>query len=241
MNAGHKVRTPPLRPAKKGTPEKHERQRTETRRERPEFDAVRNDLQPVDDLWSDEHHLIVERIAKMKSKPFKRIGVDATPETVDRAVTVFNAVLRTFTANGIAVRVDDANLEYPGQHASGVRRPDPKCVIATILGVDVPIGIRELVDTVWTETPSRWSPDRVYRDYSYVRNGQLCLFAGFLGTDTYFPRSFRRNWADGEKQRVEDVVESFCRGVITVAQEVRIRDDCIRPTDPVFERRPLMA
>ena len=169
----------------------------------------------VDDELSGTHSLLERDIRRIDGGLRGRRGIHdvdiqiLTPDVLRRAVGVMDAILKSLEAQGYEVQV------IPPQDNA-----ESSLTCARIMGVDVPFGVDELQDTIKTFVPYNY-PGIMQKEgryeYSYEPNQKLALK---IRLDGFAFSGMRRTWSDGDKQRVEDCIGAFIRGLIQVAGQM---------------------
>ncbi|HET7552354.1 MAG TPA: hypothetical protein VFK04_13780 [Gemmatimonadaceae bacterium] len=130
----------------------------------------------------------------------KCLAVAVTLGTADRAMLVYDALLKGCEERGWAVAVTER---------------DQDSTTITVGEDPVSIGIEERVDRVERRPDPK--DKRVYwsKEYDYVPTGRLTMRI----EHSYL--NVRRSWSDGAKQRVEDCLNDFMVGLVAASEALK--------------------
>ena len=210
---GHKVKRPPLPPAKDGREhlDIYIRERL-----RPEFEELARHVAPKIAIAPDTSHPFALRSEKLLgrgklnqrglviSKNGALAHLLVSREQLPRALKVLNALLLA--------------LEERNQPASWPKQENALLAVS-IDGEAVRFSLSELTDSApHILTPSErnhtWSAPK----YDYKLTGRLQLQIANLPP---FMGPIRRTWADGKQQRIEDCIGDFMVGLTVAAAAIR--------------------
>lgn len=139
------------------------------------------------------------------------LDVSISPATVERALCILDALLKTLESRG-----NEVTIEVEDDQSKAVAEIDgeaiPFCLFEDLLQEEralTPKELKEKEDWPWR-----------YRNpvYQYTPSGRLVLRA-----DTSAGYGARRRWADGKRRRVEDHLPVFIAALYRFAEELKIR------------------
>lgn len=231
LRAGRDVEVEPLPEADENTPLTH-RRRVIDRRDTTSSDETSKlreahaNASPiiVGAELVDPHPLVAMSLDHLRSgdppslREVARVNIDTpTPDARERALRIMDAILKGFEARGIEVEVT--------RPESNAREAIESKTRALLLGEVVPFSIEEqskthtkLVETALSKSSDLFDPKKVY-EYEYLGTLELRTHVGSHGF-----QGLRQLWADGKKQRVEDCLDDFVTGVITLADRLWRRE-----------------
>jgi hypothetical protein len=181
------------------------------------FEALDENRIVVPDILKDPHPLVAGSVAALRrAKPDHQgylvpktrscLGVRVTLDSIDRAMCIYDALLKALDARGYQVSTSPA--DEPG---TMVRFGEE----------DVAILIEEKVEQLMREGSS---PTRRPHRFSYgseidwTATGQLTV-----RIDHSFLDGVRCSWKDGKRQRVEECLNSFVLGLVRAAETLKER------------------
>lgn len=235
--AGQKPKKVPLPKLKAGVPTVH-RRRVDDRLKTEMSEGATELMDEAKDETAVEVSESLENPHELLKKSMKALSVKAprslrevarldinvhSPEVRDRALRVMDALLKTLDARGIEVEITEP---VPGSPNPWDREPaKPSRTQVQLLGVSVAFGIDEQYNSILTFHQTEFGkrlgmePTRQYhREY----NGTLALE---IRKNGYLPTGARTMWADGKKQRIEDCLDSFIKGLVLVAEGIRQHEE----------------
>jgi hypothetical protein len=180
----------------------------------------------VEDALADVHPLVektqkslinakVDTSGLLAGRDHGCLDIKVGKDSLDRAFRIMDALLKALDRRGYPVSVDEEKRKTK----------------ATVLGETVAFSLEEILDrserplTPAQEKDKARNPWRYpIPEYVYTPSGRLLLKI----TDPSWREIGRRIWADGKKQRVEKVLNSFVIGLIKAAvaeREWRIRHE----------------
>lgn len=141
----------------------------------------------------------------------KCLNMRVSKESLPRALRIMNALIKACDARGFRISImPDDQYAY--------RKFYKTCV--SVLGETIGFSLREFLN----QTKRRLSPaerkDRPWAnefEFSQNPSGKLTLEIKTWG-------SFRKNWADAKKQKLENCLNDFIVGLVKTAVELRTRD-----------------
>jgi hypothetical protein len=135
------------------------------------------------------------------------LDVSVSPENVDRAMRIMNALIEGLESRAYLVSIRGENLEI---------------TVVEVDGESIPFRLEERTARKERPRNDRMS-DRLYDflgprvEYDYFPSGELTLHIGVS-----VPMMTRHSWRDGEKKRVEDWLNSFVVGLIRASQGIKL-------------------
>lgn len=177
---------------------------------------VATSIQLLRQAKTDHQHRLIPRGKRC-------LAVSATLGTVDRAMVIYDALIKACEARGWVVTVTESE-----QGA------------ATIVSVgqeQVGIAVEERVDRIERKPDPKAKAPYWGKEYDFVPTGRLTvrLQATYLGV--------RQSWSDGAKQRVEDCLNSVMVGLVAAAEALKAqrleREARQREYEAAAERRRL--
>jgi hypothetical protein len=158
-------------------------------------------------------------------------GIDVGTASLERCITVLDALARSLDAKGIAIA------------------PTGSAVVVSTGGEQVPFRLTEYVrrdkhvptpDELAAEERRRqrqritWdSPyGRVYPEWDFIRTGEL-----IIEIENQYARGLRRRWKDGKQQRLENCIDEIVTGILAYAVAVRLRHEERERCNRNYERR----
>lgn len=199
------------RPAKPTPKEKVEATGPVAEQER--FEVLPENRIAVAEVLTDPHKLVQASVQLLRNarpdqqhrlvpRGKKCLAVAVTLATADRAMAVYDAMLKACDLRGWAVRVAE------GEKGSSTA--------VTVAGEQVSLLIEERVDRVERKPDPK--EKRIYwgREYDYIPTGRLTvrLVAPYLG-------GVRQTWSDGAKQRVEDCLNGVMVGLVAASEFIK--------------------
>lgn len=180
----------------------------------PVADQVRYEALPehrivVPELLAEPHKLVAASVRLLRNaktdaqhrlvlRSGRCLTVAATLGTVDRAMLIYDTLIKACEARGFAVEVtvneqSTATTVTVGEEAVG-------------------IVIEERIDRVERPAPERPAWQYAPKAYDYMPTGRLTIRFQhqYLGV--------RQSWSDGKKQRVEDCLNDVMVGLVTAAE-----------------------
>lgn len=145
---------------------------------------------------TNEQHRLVPRGSRC-------LALAVTLGTADRAMLVFDALIKACEARGWSVDVkDDENSSITAVS-----------VDAEVVGVC----IEELVTRLERRPDPKANRSYYHKEYDYLPTGRLTvrLDASYLGV--------RQSWSDGAKQRVEECLNDLMVGLVAAAEALKAR------------------
>lgn len=186
--------------------------------EQQAFESMEENRVAVLATLNDPHPLVARTvIALRKAKPdsqgylVSKVGdlldLRVSLATADRAMCIFDALLKALDSRGFATSVR--------------RTSEQSATVVRVAGEDISIALSERIDkeevkstSIAAERVSRWSTPR----FESIPTGQLSL-----SITTGWSDGIRRTWADGKKQRVEDCLNAFIVGLVAAAEAEGLR------------------
>jgi hypothetical protein len=148
------------------------------------------------------------------------LDIQVTTAQLDRALRIFDALLKAAVARGYSVSTLLPDLEKVRHYRYGATHTSTQIVVGE---EKVEVGIIEGFKSVMVQPPRRKSPvgGHYYtpppeRQHQY--NGELTLRI----KNSVREHSLRRSWGDGSKKRVEDQLNAVMAGVISAAEVLRV-------------------
>lgn len=150
----------------------------------------------------------------------------ARPGSVDRAMRIFDALIKALQGVGLKVEVavvEEAEPPHPRSYRSPDRTPQPPARVTRVIveGEPMEFCLSEAVRRVEVPRPSSprkgessWQP----RVYDYQPTGELML--QLTNTSGLGVRS---KWQDGKRQRREDCLPDFIANLSRVALAFKLR------------------
>lgn len=117
------------------------------------------------------------------------LNVRVSPNSLDRALKIMDTLLKTLEAKGISVSIKEENYK------------NKTCV--AISGMTFGIDMYEKINIVKKKEKDRFD----YNQYDYIPNGKLVLRIKNAPSNT------RSEWIDGDKKKLEDLLDSFVDGL----------------------------
>lgn len=163
----------------------------------------------------------------------KCLDIVVSPQQLDRALRVVDALLKALEARGYEVEVTEA---VPPKLARPIQRYESHLYKPSRTGVHVGTAfieftLEERLDVVWPHGKPpppgdldawfRWKGRRTGPDFEHRPSGQL----GVKITSFTLLEPPRQSWRDGKKQRVETVLNDFVAGIIDLAERHRLWAD----------------
>ena len=226
IRSGIKLKRKPLPKLRKGSPDAHYLNPRQNNNRSDNLDGFSDeavkliksilDSPPikVSDQLDSPHPLVLKTRKNLEKKKTKGhplispsakgcLNINVTPENLQRALRIADAVIKGFAANGFKVARD------PEMHSG---------IYVRILGEKIYFSINEKVnriDHVPTEKEKREQKSRhwySWERYDYVASGNINLLI-----DTSSGYKLRKKWADGKTKKVEDKLTDFLVGAVKVA------------------------
>jgi len=222
LAAGHKVKRMPL-PEFEDAPVVHRMKIEAT--PKPTIDSSDPELAEIAKVRSQplavrtDQHKLVESSAGLLRRtrtddygrtipPTERPCVDirVSKELLDRALPLMNTIVFALEENGFPVKTEQASTS------------------AHIFEQDIKFAIREDLKVKERQTANGLS-------HIYERSGSLVF-----EISEYSPEKCRKRWADGKRQRVEEMLSQCVAGLMLVARYVRIWREGLRKQHEKWER-----
>jgi hypothetical protein len=170
----------------------------------------------VPDLLADPHPLVAKSVKAFRGGKSQHDGylspripdclaVMASMGTIDRAMRIYDAVIKTIEARGHAVEIRKGKRD-------GYVEPQYRTVVL-IEEEEVEIGIREITQRVERSPEDK---AKLYSEHEYVPSGRLAITIQYG-----YGRQSR--WSDDARHTVESQLGKFVRGVAVTA--LKIKDD----------------
>jgi hypothetical protein len=185
-------------------------------------------------------HLLVEQTVKtlrgiaadetglLRSRAKDCLDIAVSKGSLDRAMLLMDTMVKALEARGYSVSV--------------ATEGNKAVTVAKVLNESIQIQLWELVNRRQRELTQkekkeqeRWPCMYSRPRYEYSPSGHQALYiVGYLG------EGFRRVWCDGKKQKIEHCLDSFLRGLLIAAEELkadRIRREQCQKEREEKERR----
>jgi hypothetical protein len=203
-------------------------------------------MPPIQDV-----HLSVAATAKAlrKAKPDREGVVSASGPgncvievsiaSVERVITILDALARGLEARGLT-------MELPGGHMrvavatddltfSLIERIERRAHVPTV--EEPALEERQKRNRERHKRANLWSfgTERAYPEFDFVRSGELSLQIEnkYVG--------LRRNWADGRRQRLENLINSIVGGIVAYLAGVKARREEFERRERRWERERRLA
>lgn len=141
----------------------------------------------------------------------KCLNMRVSKESLPRALRIMNALIKACDARGFRISImPDDPYAY--------RKSYKTCV--SVLGETIGFSLRELLNQTKRKLSPAERKDRPWAnefEFSQNPSGKLTLEIKTWG-------SFRKNWADAKKQKLEDCLNDFIVGLVKTSVELRTRD-----------------
>jgi hypothetical protein len=129
------------------------------------------------------------------------LGVRVTLDSVDRAMCIYDALLKALDLRG---------------YQPSIRQGEEAGTIVKVGQEDVSVTIEEKLERVTRDDSGVRRPSRFTSERDWKPTGRLVL-----RWDHAYLGGIRTSWADGKKQRVEDCLNDFIVGLVTVAEQLK--------------------
>ncbi len=154
------------------------------------------------------------------------LDIRVATESVDRALRIFDALIKATEAMGLKVEVvvvEEAESPDPRGYRYSERTPQPPARVTRVVVDDEPIEFCLAEETRRVEVPQLKSPRKGEpmwepRVYKYQPTGELML--QLTNTSGLGVRS---KWQDGKRQRLEDCLPDFIGNLSRVALAFKLR------------------
>lgn len=139
------------------------------------------------------------------------LDVRVTWDSVERTLKIFDLLLKEWESLGGTAQIgrhNNSNSFFTELELNGDRAP-----------VELFEAVRRV--TIEKKTTYGWTT----REYRYEPTGKLTLHVGG------YVENRRSSWSDGKRQRLEDLVDSFIRGVVVILELNRARrldEECVK-------------
>jgi hypothetical protein len=182
----------------------------------------------VPELLADPHPLVAKSVKAFRGGKSQHDGylspkipdclaVTTSMGTIDRAMRIYDAVIKTIEARGHAVEIRKGKRD-------GYVEPQYRTVVL-IEEEEVEIGIREITQRVERSPEDK---AKLYSEHEYVPSGRLAIWI-------QYDRQSR--WSDDARHTLESQLGKFVRGVAVTA--LRMKDDRRRREE--YDRQQLEA
>lgn len=176
------------------------------------FEGLDENRIVVDELLKDPHPLVARSVAALRRakrdhqgylhpKTGSSLGVRVTLDSVDRAMCIYDALLKALERRGYT-----ASIRLEGEPVTIVRVGDE----------EVAVIVEEKLERAKQEESRLRRPSRFTSEHEWKPTGRLVL-----RIDHSFLDGVRRTWADGKQQRVEDCLNTFVVGLVAVAEALK--------------------
>jgi hypothetical protein len=191
----------------------------------------------VAETLDDPHPLIVRteknlRGAKKDERGFLTakakgcLSVVSAPVSVERAMRIMDALIKALEPRGMRVRIEDGDHKshigsawHQWWYSTYLSKTLDERTIVSVLGEDLDICLSEQIDRRERQpTPKEIKEHPWYRPpvYEYHPTGRFSLYILNL-------EGIRHTWSDTDKKRLEDLLNSFVKGLIKAAVYVRAK------------------
>jgi len=146
-------------------------------------------------------------------------GIEVGVTSVERVITILDALARALEARGLSI-------ELPGSYMRVAMEPD-ELTFSLVERIEKRPHIPTMEELAVEERQKKkreretrlWSLGykRAYPEFDFVRSGELSLQIAneYVG--------LRRNWADGKRQRLEDLTDDIAGGIVAYLTGIKSR------------------
>lgn len=191
----------------------------------------------VSETLDDPHPLIARteknfRSAKKDEKGFLtpkakgRVSLVSAPGSVGRAMRIMDALIKALESRGMKVRIEDGDHKicigsawHQGWYSTYLSKTLDERTLVSVLGEDLEICLSEQIDRSERQpSPKEIKEHLWYRPpvYEYHPTGRFSLYILNL-------EGIRHTWSDTDKKRLEDLLNSFVKGLMKAAVYVRTK------------------
>jgi len=178
------------------------------------YEALPEHRITMPEMLADPHTLVAESIHLLRKSRTdaqhllvlsgkKCLDVSVTLGTGDRAMLLYDTLLKALAARGYTVAVESDEHGTTTTVAVGTER--------------VAIGIDERVERVERKPDPKAKRPVFGKEYDYVPTGRLTLRLRL----PYLSTRLRQSWWDGAKQRVEMCLNDFIVGIVAAAEALK--------------------
>lgn len=149
-------------------------------------------------------HAMKNEHGLVRPKARNTLDICVSPENVARALKIMNALLKALKSRGFFVQISGQRVSH---------------TIVSVLDESFPFRIQEKLSQIpHVLTPEEKATRKRYPNsyapaFDYIPTGKL-----LLKLDLDFYTSIRRNWMDGKRQRIEDILNDFIVGLVIAAE-----------------------
>lgn len=180
--------------------------------EQRRFEAFDENRIVVPEVLEDPHPLVARSVkalrrAKRDHQGYLQpklgacLGVRVTLDSVDRAMCIYDALLKALDMRG---------------YKSSISPGDEPGTLVRVGEEDVSVTIDEKLERVDREETRVRRPSRFTSERDWKPTGRLVL-----RLDHSYLGGIRTSWGDGKKQRVEDCLNAGIVGIVAVAEELK--------------------
>ncbi len=154
------------------------------------------------------------------------LSLVVAPAFVDRAMRILDALIKTLESRGMKIRIEDGDhkscIGSPWQHwwySTYLSKTLNERTLVSVLGEDLEICLAEQIDRRERQpSPKEIKEHPWYRRpvYEYRPNGRFSLY--ILNVE-----GIRHTWSDTDKKSLEDLMNSFVKGLMKAAVYVRTK------------------